>query len=105
MLFSSFRLEDFFFNFLVFRSLEDVSRVIVGAEGTPVVLEFGRVREGATKMAKFKLTLFRGRVENVQGIIFILFYFLFTRSRLLLSHLSSSLLHSSSENVQGAHTH
>jgi hypothetical protein len=56
-----------------------VSKVIVGAEGTPVVLEFGRAREGAAKMAKFKLTLFRGRVSSV----------------------SSSSLYSSSEIMQG----
>ena len=34
-----------------------------GQEGTPVSLEFGRAKETG-KMAKFKLTLFRGQVSE-----------------------------------------
>ena len=35
-----------------------------GEEGTPVSLEFGRPRSDTGKMAKFKLTLFRGHVSE-----------------------------------------
>ena len=41
---------------------------IAGEEGTPVSLEFGRPRSDTGKMAKFKLTLFRGHVaERASG--------------------------------------
>jgi len=44
-------------------SLDEVSEVMKGQEGTPVSLEFGRAKDNG-KMAKFKLTLFRGHVAD-----------------------------------------
>ena len=44
-------------------SLDEVSEVMKGQEGTPVSLEFGRPKDNG-KMAKFKLTLFRGQVAD-----------------------------------------
>ena len=45
------------------------SDVIKGLEGSPVTLEFGRAKDGSLtgKLAKFRLTLFRGRIDPLQA--------------------------------------
>ena len=50
-------------------TLDEVSDVIKGLEGSPVTLEFGRAKDGSLtgKLAKFRLTLFRGRIDPLQA--------------------------------------